>query len=203
MKEDEPQGHITVIRRERSVEGFKYRVDISFSGKPDYSKVRREATKNLGQTREIDDWTDDPKIIWEYILLEALYPELAELYKAIEPVTDKITDIVLVASSRVLGIEWYRVKLFVLSDDALDVDEFKFELDSSLDKYFRPSSSKRVRFLEVTKIPKFPKEGRLISKTDIPITMKMITDAGDHIERKREAAKKPSYDAEDVMAEGY
>lgn len=178
--------HVTLIRREKPIEGFKYRVDIAFSKKPDYSEVRQEASKSLGQTRGIEDWTDDPKVIWEYILLEARYPELVDLWSVIEPVTDEITDIVLIASSRALGIEWYRVKLFVLSDEPLDIDEFKHELDSKLDTYFRESNSKRVRFCEVMKISKFPREGRLISKTDIPITMKMITDAGDRLEKRNE-----------------
>ena len=151
----------------------------------------------------MDEWTDDPKVIWEYIVMEARYPETVELWKVVEPVTDKITDIVLIASSMALRIEWYRVRLFVLCDEELDVDEFKWELYSRLDQYFGESSSKRIRFCEVVKISKFPWEGRLISKTDIPLTMKMITYAGDRLERKKAATEKPPQDAEDVMADGY
>ena len=120
MSAKEPVGHITVITRERPIEGFKYRVDIAIDEKPDYSKVEADIKKRWGEKTE-----PDAQMIWEHVLIQARHPEQVDLWKLVEPVTDKITDILLIASATVGGYKWYRVRLFVLTDEPLDLDELK------------------------------------------------------------------------------
>lgn len=162
-------GRIDIITSEKPLPGYKYEVDIAFDGKPDYTKVVDEIIKVWHLK------SPDSSSIWDQIILEARRNKDYDLFKVVEPVKSKITNVVLLAVSAMEKVEWYRVKLFIINEEPLDTEEVLRDIEKVLEKYFGDGTIKgHLRFVDMIKLVKFPGEGRVISKKTVSLTRSMF-----------------------------
>ena len=154
--------------------GYKYEIDIAFAEKPDYSKVVEEITTIWHMD------APDSQVIWDQIALTAKrYSDRYDLFRVVEPAKDQVSDVMLLAIAKVEGITWYRVKLFLISEDQLDTEDLGRRFESALKEYLGDGTSRgHLRFVEARKLSRFPGEGRLISKKTIRLPMGAVVPQG-------------------------
>jgi hypothetical protein len=159
---------------EAPLPGHKYEIDIAFAEKPDYSKVVEE----IAAIWHVD--APDSQVIWDQITEAARrYRDGPDLFRVVEPAKDKVSDAMLLAIAKVEGITWYRVKLFLISEDPLDPEDLGRRFESALKEYLGDGTSRgHLRFVEARKLSKFPGEGRLISKKTIRLPMAAVVPQG-------------------------
>lgn len=158
---------LEIVTYKAPLPGHKYEIDIAFAEKPDYSKVVEE----IATIWHLD--APDSQVIWDQIALTAKrYSDRYDLFRVVEPAKDEVSDVVLLAIAKVEGITWYRVKLFLISEDPLVPEDLKRQFESALEEYLGDGTSRgHLRFVEARKLSRFPGEGRLISKKTIRLPM--------------------------------
>ncbi len=170
--------HVVIETRETPLRGHKYKVDIAFDGKPDYCKIVEEFH---AQGIHRDPMTEE---VWDQVMNDLSFGQVTNapaVFRVEEPCQTHPDDRFLKGFALVdkeqygKDHDWYRVRLYLLSDAKCGIDDLQRALEERLDELFGSViGTGTFRIVNVKKIRLFPEEHKIISQKKIPIHLSQI-----------------------------